>query len=85
MQNPPQLYWEPVNHKPKRTAYVGSLRVNQSDMASRFIVGLIALPITDNCSVANANFTVLNYTTITRKFSEDVVSVSVNADALQLI
>jgi hypothetical protein len=55
-------------------AYVGSLRVNQSDMASRFVVGRIELNITRNCTVANAKLTVLNYNTTMRKFSEDGVT-----------
>ena len=66
-----------------KTAYVGSLSVNHSDTTSRFIVGQIDLSITDNCSVANATHTVLNYNTTACKFSEDGVSMSVNADALQ--
>jgi hypothetical protein len=85
-QNPPQFYRETVKQNSNKTAYVGSLRVNHTDIASRFIVGLIELPITNNCSVANASFTVLNYSTPTTcKFSEDVVSMSVNAVALQLM
>ena len=59
-------------------AYVGGLRVNRSDMASRFMVGLIELPITNNCTVANASFKVLNYNTTTCKFIADGVSMSVN-------
>ena len=85
-QNETQFFWKPVFHKStNKTAYVGSLRVNHSDMASRFIVGRIDLPLTDRCSVDNANRTVLNYnTTITNtsKFSEDGVIMSINADAL---
>jgi hypothetical protein len=61
---------------------VGSQRVNHSDLASRFMVGLIEIPITDNCMVANANLSVLNYNTTTCKFSEDGISMSINADAL---
>ena len=61
---------------------MASLRVNHSDVAGRFIVGLIELPIANSCRVANANFTVQDYRTNTSKFSESGVTVSVNADAL---
>jgi hypothetical protein len=55
-------------------------------MASRFIVGQIELTITNSCSIAIANHTVLNYTTTTnRKFSGDGLSMSINVDALQLM
>jgi hypothetical protein len=70
-----QYFWEPVNKRSNKMAYVGSLRVNQSDMASRFVVGLIQLAITRNCTVANANLTVLNYNTTICKFSEDGVTI----------
>jgi hypothetical protein len=74
-----------VKQKSNKTAYVGSLRVNRSDVASRFIVGRIDFPITDICSVVNPNISILNYntTTINCKFSEDGVTVSINADVLQ--
>ena len=68
--------------KSNKTAYVGSLRVNHSDMASRFIVGQIELPIANSCMVANPNISVLNYSTATCKFSEDGVSMLINADVL---
>jgi hypothetical protein len=51
-------------------------------MASRFIVGRIELPLTDSCMVENPNTSVLNYNTNTCKFSEDGVSMSINADVL---
>jgi len=82
MRNVSQYFWEPVNKRSNKMAYVGSLRVNQSDMASRFIVGRIELPIRRNCSVANAKLTVLNYNTTTCKFSEDGGTISINAEAL---
>lgn len=61
-----RTFWEPVN-KPSfnKTAYVGSLRVNHSDMAGRFIVGLMELPITNGCRVVNASFKFQDYTNST--------------------
>jgi len=50
-------------------------------MASRFIVGQIDLSLTENCSVTKAIPAVRNYTTC--KFSEDGVTISIHADALQ--
>lgn len=81
-QNESQFFWEPVSRKAtKKVAFVGSLRVNHSDMASRFIVGQIDLSLTENCSVTKAIPAVRNYTTC--KFSEDGVTISIHADALQ--
>lgn len=82
MQDVSLFFHESVNKTSNKTAYVASLRVNHSDVAGRFIVGLIELPITDSCRVSNANFSVKNYSTNTSKFSEDGVTVSMNADAL---
>jgi hypothetical protein len=50
-------------------------------VADRFLVGLIQLPI-NGCMFTTPNFTVLNYTNNISKFSEDGVTVSINADAL---
>lgn len=60
--NSQYLFWEPVNKKANKTAYVGSLRVNHSSsVAGRFIVGQMQLPLTNSCMVVNASFTVFDY------------------------
>jgi hypothetical protein len=83
-QNAPQFFWEAVNKtSSKKTGYVGSLRANRSDVAGRFIVGQMDLPIANNCTVANANFTVLYYnTTTTRKFRECGIVILINTNVL---
>jgi len=86
MQNETQFFWKPVPHKSSnKTAYVGSMRVNHSDMASRFIVGRIDLPLTDSCSVARADPTVLNYNTaITNTTSKSALElIKSELDVLQ--
>jgi hypothetical protein len=52
-----------------KTAYVGSLKVNHSSETGRFIIGHMLLPLTDSCGVANASFSVEDYTNFTRKFT----------------
>jgi hypothetical protein len=62
-----------VTQKSNKTAYVGSLKVDHNNKASRFIVGKIELAL-DSCVVVNGTPAVLPYAT-NGKFSEDGVSM----------
>lgn len=70
-QNVSQYFCETVNKTSvNKTARVCSLKVNHTSETGRFIIGKMQLPITNSCSVANAEFDVVHYQNSTRKFTE---------------
>lgn len=80
--NDSQFYWASVSKKSNKTSYVGSLKLNHSTPAGRFRVGLLEIPISDNCSVANATFSVLNYANTSKFIEHGATVLIINADAL---
>ncbi|XP_021938017.1 uncharacterized protein LOC110838764 isoform X3 [Zootermopsis nevadensis] len=74
-QNVSQYFCETVNKTSvNKTARVCSLKVNHTSETGRFIIGKMQLPITNSCSVANAEFDVVHYQNSTQ-----------NKEALDLI